>query len=279
MGSHAKQLDSGEMYTETVLITPKLAQKMLSKNEGNRKKIRKTCVDRYAREMEKGEWQLTHQGIGINTEGNLIDGQHRLHAVIKSGVPVLMRVTYNCGAQNALGQMIDVGARRTVTDITGHSTHKCAVATLIYNLCVPQTKSLRPTPSVIRDMCDIEEVALAGEWFGKNARFCRNSSLAGAACVAMLSGSRRGFCEKSYFAIQNSEFDHMNATHKAIYKYYSINGWPSNSYADKIAAIKRCLNGFIQTRGELKVVLPNDQQWLKRLGKAKVNLRSKGLPV
>lgn len=42
-------------------------------------------VDSYATEMLAGRWKFNHQGIAFNTDGNLIDGQHRLRAVVKAG--------------------------------------------------------------------------------------------------------------------------------------------------------------------------------------------------
>jgi hypothetical protein len=45
--------------------------------------------------MRAGRWQLTHQGIAFSSNRVLIDGQHRLWAVIISGVTVPMRVYFN----------------------------------------------------------------------------------------------------------------------------------------------------------------------------------------
>jgi hypothetical protein len=42
--------------------------------------------------MLNGNWVLTHQGIAISKSGKLIDGQHRLAAVVKANVPVEMMV-------------------------------------------------------------------------------------------------------------------------------------------------------------------------------------------
>lgn len=43
-------------------------------------------VERLAKDMSEGKWKLTHQGLAFDTNGLLIDGQHRLHAVRLSRV-------------------------------------------------------------------------------------------------------------------------------------------------------------------------------------------------
>ena len=51
-------------------------------------------VEKYARQILAGLWGLTHQGIAIDIDGNVIDGQHRLKAIYEANpqekVPVLI---------------------------------------------------------------------------------------------------------------------------------------------------------------------------------------------
>lgn len=79
-------------YSKVITITPKMAERCLSKNPNNRP-LREGDIGVYAEDMRRGYWMLTHQGIAFDTLGNLIDGQHRLWAIIRASVPVLMRVT------------------------------------------------------------------------------------------------------------------------------------------------------------------------------------------
>lgn len=65
-----------------VEITPELARQLLSNNKINRK-IKPTIVERYAEQMEAGEWKFTGDTIKVDGEGMLLDGQHRLLAIIK----------------------------------------------------------------------------------------------------------------------------------------------------------------------------------------------------
>lgn len=99
--------------TEEVRITPKLAAEWLRTNQGNRK-IRKMTVDAYARDMRAGKWKVTHQGIAFDERGHLLDGQHRLAAVILADTPVTMLVVRGVARENL--QVVDAGVHRTAAD-------------------------------------------------------------------------------------------------------------------------------------------------------------------
>jgi hypothetical protein len=45
-----------------------------------------------AEAMRRGDWIVTHQGIAFDIHGVLVDGQHRLAAVVEAEVPVEMTV-------------------------------------------------------------------------------------------------------------------------------------------------------------------------------------------
>ena len=73
-------------------ITPEMAKRYLERNTKNRR-LEPRVVERYASDMKEGRFGLTHQGIGFYEDGELADGQHRLSAIVKSGVSVKMLVT------------------------------------------------------------------------------------------------------------------------------------------------------------------------------------------
>lgn len=94
-------------------ITPKQAEKYLQFNTSNRP-LRKSLVSMYAKDMIKGNWRTTHQGIAFNCDGTLLDGQHRLSAIIESGVAVQMLVTR--GVQSDSQLVMDDHAKRSAND-------------------------------------------------------------------------------------------------------------------------------------------------------------------
>lgn len=94
-------------------ITPELAYKWLEGPQHNRT-IRDALVARFSEDMRAGRWLVTHQGVAFNSGNKLIDGQHRLWAIIASGATVKMMVTRNVEDQAQL--VIDTGGTRTAAD-------------------------------------------------------------------------------------------------------------------------------------------------------------------
>lgn len=101
------------MKVTVEVITPQLAAEMLNGNTRNRK-LRQSVVDRYAAEMKAGRWLETHQGIAINCDGTLLDGQHRLAAIAQSGISQKMVVTR--GVPSASQIAMDDHAKRSPSD-------------------------------------------------------------------------------------------------------------------------------------------------------------------
>lgn len=102
-----------ELEGKTVLITPEMAEEFLTHNIRNRN-IRLPYVDELATYMRQGKWDVTHQGIAFYEDGTLFDGQHRLHAIIKAGIPVKMMVTYGIPLATTHA---DTGLKRSEADL------------------------------------------------------------------------------------------------------------------------------------------------------------------
>ena len=96
-------------------ITPEMALDYLSHNRPNNRIIRNGTVEKYKRDMLNGRWNIstTDNKITFNEDGELIDGQHRLTAIVKAGIPVRMRV-YRDVDNSAV--VFDRGATRTTLD-------------------------------------------------------------------------------------------------------------------------------------------------------------------
>jgi hypothetical protein len=103
------------MKTEIVLMTPAFAQEILKKNTKNRK-IRRSSVETFRTLLRRGEWVLTHQGVAISSEDVLLDGQHRLLAIVETGIPA--KVLFSTDCDPAIYQAIDRGISRTNEDST-----------------------------------------------------------------------------------------------------------------------------------------------------------------
>lgn len=117
------------MKTIEEIITPDKAKKYLATitSPEQQRKHSETVSDTYADAMKAGHWLFTHQGIGFDDSGILIDGQHRLWAIVKSNIPQRMLVTRGIASKVLIagpnGELdlfsidcLDRGKTRTVVD-------------------------------------------------------------------------------------------------------------------------------------------------------------------
>ena len=102
------------MRLEKVIVTPELAGQMMSKNERNRK-IRTGAVGRIDEDIRNGNWVLNGESIKLDKDGYVIDGQHRLAAIVLAGIPVETYVAYD--VERSAAMTIDTGIRRTESDV------------------------------------------------------------------------------------------------------------------------------------------------------------------
>ena len=93
-------------------ITPEIARKMLERNTRNRPRTT-NHVKKLAKAMKSGEWKLNGEAIKFNGT-TLVDGQHRLTAVIESGVAIQSIVVHNLDED--VFDTLDQGKKRTLAD-------------------------------------------------------------------------------------------------------------------------------------------------------------------
>lgn len=106
--------DHAHYEIHDVLITPTLATAWLRRNEANRR-LRQRAVTQYAQDIQRGAWKPTGETVKFSTSGRLLDGQHRLAAIVASGVAVRMGVA--TGLDNSAFDVIDTGRSRTGADV------------------------------------------------------------------------------------------------------------------------------------------------------------------
>lgn len=147
--------ESGEMYSCTVEITPEKARKLIEMQPRNRKPIPRK-IEQYAQIMVSGKWSASHpQGLIFNKQAELIDGQHRLLAVIKANTPVSFYCTFNAEQESQL--LLDTATPRRLdqtAQIMGMdaSPSKIAIAKVLL-IKIEDTKINRyPDPNLIFDI-------------------------------------------------------------------------------------------------------------------------------
>lgn len=140
-----------DMKTFTEEITPAQAKEFLARNSTNRR-LRPSWVKELAGRMERGEWTVTHQGIALTPDLRLLDGQHRMHAIIATGLTIPMQVSYDCDPRTY--EVIDGGIKRTAADHLSIPPMMAAVAKLLWVL---------PAPT-LRKTCSSQQISSVLSW-------------------------------------------------------------------------------------------------------------------
>lgn len=103
------------------VVSPAIAKLYLQFNTANRP-VKKSHVKFLSGAMSRGEWTLNGESIKFDADGNLIDGQHRLLALVAAGCSVPMLVVRNLPSESF--STIDTGVARGGGDVlalTGHA--------------------------------------------------------------------------------------------------------------------------------------------------------------
>lgn len=80
------------MKSQIVYVTPEIARHYLSLNTANYRTIKPAVASRYAEDMKSGNWHENGEAIQFSKNGTLKNGQHRLLAIVNSGVSMEMNV-------------------------------------------------------------------------------------------------------------------------------------------------------------------------------------------
>jgi hypothetical protein len=94
-------------------VTPAQAQKWLEGNVDNRS-LREARVLQHSQVLQRGEWELTGDAIVFDADGTLLNGQHRLSAVVVTGIQA--RFVILRGVPAKAQEVFDSGLSRTLGD-------------------------------------------------------------------------------------------------------------------------------------------------------------------
>jgi hypothetical protein len=125
---------TSQVQMPVVEITPAVAKRLLQGNINNRN-LRKRKIETYATAMKAGQWRPTREPIEFAEDGTLLNGQHRLHAVIESGVTILNPVKLGVDPREQL--VMDTGMSRMASDVLAmngyeDATQLAAAAKILY---------------------------------------------------------------------------------------------------------------------------------------------------
>ncbi|MCJ8334646.1 MAG: hypothetical protein MJH10_10435 [Epibacterium sp.] len=102
------------MKIATKRITPTIAKEMLTMSRGNRA-LRQTKINQFVRAMRSGNWAMTGDAIRFDRNGTLIDGHHRLEAIVKAKTVIDTLVI--SGLSPDVIAKLDTGTARSAGDM------------------------------------------------------------------------------------------------------------------------------------------------------------------
>lgn len=201
------------MKTTTETITPEIAKRYLEKKAPQQRPVRKSWVARLAESMKNGTFHSTHQGIAFDTNGNLFDGQHRMMAVIQTGIPLITQVTRDVEMNAWHGT--DIGRKRTYSDITA----------LPKNICEPIRYAIQLTQG-LSYISSEEMIRIAELPIGQNLKTLTEFA---PSCLKYFSGApfkllaaawmtqeESDYPKEQYRALVLQHYDSMSSVSKAI---------------------------------------------------------------
>jgi hypothetical protein len=206
--------------TELVSVNPQLAREWLKKNTKNRA-IRPSHVETLRQSFERGEQVTTHQGIAFDTEGFLIDGQHRLAAIAQmcENFSFCMLVTWGLDREKAF-QVIDaVQAKRSTSDVLMIDRDIGGTATFLASIYKGTRKGI--TPLFVAPFASFVQPE-----FTELVSFCNtvsktwSSSPVRAAAILHMKNGNIEHTKKIYRAMVLSDFEGMPTVARSVFKAY-----------------------------------------------------------
>ena len=93
------------------IISPETAEEYLTKIHPFQRNVNKKRVDGMVRDIIGGNFLLSPDCIAFDEDGYLTNGQHRLHACIESGIPIICGVIKNMPSKSFI--VMDAGRVRS----------------------------------------------------------------------------------------------------------------------------------------------------------------------
>jgi hypothetical protein len=167
-----------QITSKTEKITPQMCEQWLATNKSNRR-INRRIIEDYKRDIIAQKWEINGETIGIDWNGDLVNGQHRCIAGLESGIDFYSIVVR--GLNPDVIHTIDTGKKRSFADrlyMTGVPNSTAVAATLktLANLAFSQSKIKSLTHSEMAKLLKlhpgiIESAALTVKIFPKMATY------------------------------------------------------------------------------------------------------------
>ena len=228
------------MKAQVITITPKLAEKLLKKNIGNRT-MNKGNLKYWERQLKEGSAILSHQGIAIS--GNLsrpkrlLDGQHRLQAIVNTGI-AFRTMLFTCCVEDTF-RVLDSGRSRTLADRTALNAVEISLAQFFWRMYGNGSDRSRMGPEEASSIIEIIGDGVAEINRGNKAK---NMSKQWVRAAFVMQYMEEGGSDFSNFRL--GVFEHLSKSLLSVYRKLATDGFTGTHYDDRMGSFW-CLSNAI----------------------------------
>lgn len=140
--------------------------KRVEKGEFRQRRVNERLVMRYANDMKSGNWTINGESISFDEKGNLINGQHRLWAVVSANVEVMLMITTGLpemgGESSSIKTMdtVDIGRSRNFgmqlrIDGSMYATQMAAMVRCCAILTKTNVRTIQLSPAQCWEILDL----------------------------------------------------------------------------------------------------------------------------
>lgn len=144
------QFTDRALSAEMKEITPALALDYIQYNYWNRP-LKLAHANNLAQQMVDNNFIEGVGDISFAKSGRLINGQHTLHAIIKSESNQICCIRY--GLPEDAFEVFDIGIKRSMADALKISIHEAAICNLLHSFI--KHSAVRPSPKEIRHLYNL----------------------------------------------------------------------------------------------------------------------------
>jgi hypothetical protein len=264
-------------YTEVVTITPAIAKRLLETNPKNRN-VSMTQVDTIARDISAGRWVMNGETIIVSKDGVLVDGQHRLYAILRADKPVQTFVAFGIDEKSRF--TVDMGRQRTLANFLKMEGHKHVFqAASVSNVLLNHSRGVFPARKE-RSVTTKQEVL---HYYRRNQaviddaimrfqgdKICRDFGSAAMATAFIIIGMSPGVTKEeheTFFTKLISGSNLSDGDAILLLRNHLMTVPKGMMLAEKAALIMRYWNKWV-TKTPILRRLPFKENWVKVLSKA-----------
>jgi hypothetical protein len=115
-----------------VEISPDLAKSIMVHNNIDNRNISLKNVAHLAAQIRNGSWYENPQPVVFSVCGRLLNGQHRLQAIVQADMPAKMAIVLD--ADPATYEVMDTGNKRSLADVSGIHRETAACIRLLVEI-------------------------------------------------------------------------------------------------------------------------------------------------